>query len=229
MFSFILSFGFAWVSLHFVFSIYWRSSLVSWAWWRAWACSKPHWVVSCDLLWHFSIQLQYVYSFMKLATAVWLPAYLGRILSRLSKDQDTIDTELTMSMMQVHILCSVYLHCKILSPPSVSIDIQFCPGYDSVGILHLPTVRNHLCSYGGSLLCCINVLSTFIRWDQASRFIDAVGVVRQLFRYVFMPRKRIIFVWCCQYLCRDLDWPFYNPCVSRTGWYFFFLAHYDNC
>ena len=85
--------------------------------------------------------------------------YIGRILSRLSKDQDTLDNELSMTLMQVRttyylnqpkIIINIFL--------IVSVDFQLSPGNGRAGFLYFPFARNHICPDGRNLLFGVYVL-----------------------------------------------------------------------
>ncbi len=107
----------------------------------------------------------------------------GRILSRLSKDQDTVDAELSLTLTQVR--------CTVLLNPTVSLILVLVPSHVFFNdwhyrpcLLHLPLPWNHLRTDGSVVLLRPGVLQKNIRGDKASGFADAFGHVQHLFRSV---------------------------------------------
>lgn len=116
---------------------------------------------------------------------------IGRILSRLSKDQDTLDTELSMTLYQASLipLRTICIIKELFSFP-VLINIQLRPRNCWSSLLYIPISRYHLRPALGPLLDCRDVLQTYIGGNQAPRFVDAVGTVWIIFRYVVSPPSK---------------------------------------
>lgn len=108
---------------------------------------------------------------------IFLSSVLGRIISRLSKDQDTLDSELSMTLNQVRLTalgrCFVPLDNNFL----VFEHVQLSYRHDWAGVLHLPLPRHHLCAHDCDILLHSKLLSQDFGRDEASGFHNAVCVV----------------------------------------------------
>lgn len=129
-------------------------------------------------------------------TALFDTTPIGRILSRLSKDQDTyvsgishrrqnfnffvysLDSQLANNLTQVS--CSTVNHLCILIYRTVLNKFQLRHRDDWVSVLHIPTVRHHLCSYDCAILSHLDVLSSLLCRNKAIGFTSAIDSVRQL-------------------------------------------------
>lgn len=107
---------------------------------------------------------------------VFFSSALGRIISRLSKDQDTLDSELSMTLNQVRL---PYNHRFIPLDDYLLVfeHVQLSYRYDWAGVLHLPLPRHHLCAHDCDILLHPELLPQDFGRDEASGFHHAICVV----------------------------------------------------
>ena len=128
----------------------------------------------------------------------WAFAYhyhSGRILSRLSKDQDTLDTELAATLMQVW-LCSNLNEIALVEHIRLVFDrIEFSSRNGCSRVLLLPVPRNHFLTNVHFILHRFRLLSTLICRDKTTWFTYEVGLVWVVFWSVFLVQN-----------CSDPSW-----------------------
>lgn len=113
---------------------------------------------------------------------------LGRILSRLSKDQDTLDTVLPMSMLQVGRSQSIRAYPCFADYATVSDNFQLSSWYHWSSILYLSLARYHLCTNDPSLLAYICVLSANFGRSKTLGFSRSVKLLQLFLRYCWVLR-----------------------------------------
>lgn len=122
---------------------------------------------------------------------------MGRITSRLSKDQDTLDGELPMMAMQVRysmFCCRRLFTC----PSSLSLSVLFWEQshwsstagqvrffflFCSEQSLSLPLSRNSLCPFNGAVSLGFNLLSPYLCGNQKDGLSIAFRTLCLIFRY----------------------------------------------
>jgi ABC-type multidrug transport system fused ATPase/permease subunit len=161
----------------------------------------------------------------------------GRILSRLSKDQDTLDTQLSMTLYQVCGIATSNVTDSHLFA-IVPFDIQFrhrnrkyCTIVDdSVAemvwlgrpcLLYIPVSRHYFRPAVCALLDRCNVLQTHICGNKALGFDHALYFIWIVFGLV-LPLLRSKCGWLDDLLDRNVNWAFDRSCLQRPSVYFAF-------
>lgn len=161
--------------------------------WRAWQqvldCSRRHCRRFCARRYPFLILHLWVIG----APSCFLFKYLtitccsstGRILSRLSKDQDTLDNELAGTLNQVgRLVTKAKADCAhIVTPFAVFGIVQFRPWHYRLGVLYFPIPWAHLCASNLALRFCLVILSPHFCGDKTVGLCDAIDLIWFLLRY----------------------------------------------
>ena len=146
--------------------------------------------------------------------------FIGRILSRLSKDQDTLDNELSMILMQVRSTDTNENYVNIYLYHVVPADSQLSPGNGCAGFLYFPFAGNHLCSAYYPLLFGRCVLPPILCRNETDRLSHAIDPVWLLFRQVKSHSNENK---CRLRIHRNHDWPYHYSSISPRGETFFLI------
>ena len=133
---------------------------------------------------------------------------VGRILSRLSKDQDTLDNELAMTLWQVRVQISSCLS-TILNLFIVPQRVQLSYRNRRACVLYLPIPWNHLLADGHPLLLDRLLLPSVLSGDEAARLTHAIHSLWVTNRYGVH-----LLIWNCGSRLpspRNVDWTIDYP------------------
>ena len=137
-------------------------------------------MVCCALLCPFSTRRLWVCYVFQNYTEIIYNTVLGRVMSRLSKDQDVLDTQLSMTLFQVRHLS--YNTRTDLTLPLALVYLWKCYRHSRLGVLHFPLPRYHLRPAECPLLHRGKVLPRQQRRDKTTRLFDAFRLIRVLLR-----------------------------------------------